>query len=100
MNIKYFKLISGEEIAAKVEGTIFTEAGMESVKLKDPVKLVLMPPMGLSFIGFCNFMKGEEAIIKKEHIMIEGELETEILNAYNEKFGSGIVISETNAIIQ
>lgn len=85
--IKYIKLISGEEVVADM-----TDNG-ETLSLKNPVKLVLMPPMGLSMIGFCNFIKPENVTIKKEHVMYIEELEDEIYNAYNQKFGSGIVLA-------
>lgn len=87
MNIKYLKLITGEEVVASV-----TDNG-DTYSLKNPVKLVLMPPMGLSMIGFCNFTKSEGVTIKKEHVMFVDELDDEIYNAYNQKFGSGIVLA-------
>ena len=88
--IKYLKLISGEEVVSDVtdNGTTYS--------LKNPVKLVLMPPHGLSMIGLCNFIKAETLTLKKEHVMYVEELEEQVYNAYNQQFGSGIVLAGTN----
>ena len=94
MNIKYLKLITGEEVVADVT------TNMDTYTLKNPIKLVLMPPMGLSMIGFCNFIKSETVKIKHEHVMFMDELDDEIYNAYNQKFGSGIVLATNSPSIK
>jgi hypothetical protein len=86
--IKYVKLISGEELAAEV-----TYLEDDKVLLKNPMKLMVAPPVGLSMLGFCNFCKSEQVTLEEKHIMFVDDLEEEIHNVYSEKFGSGILLA-------
>ena len=85
MNIKLLKLVSGEDVIAEVE-TLQTE-----YRLKNPMKIIISP-MGVGMMGFLDCVQQKSVCIKYEHVMFEAVPEQELYNAYNEKFGSGIVI--------
>jgi hypothetical protein len=93
MLIKLLKLVSGEDVITQVEN----EDGFDGYLLKSPMKIIVSP-MGVGMLGYLDCMLSDTCKIKDEHIMFEGEPETELKNAYNEKFGSGIVVPKSGGI--
>lgn len=91
MNIKFIRLLTGEDLVAQV-----TQAG-DSFKLKNPVRIVITPD-GLGMGPLCPFSKGKEIEIKTDHIVFIDDPEDEIRNAYNSQFGSGIVTATAGAL--
>ena len=89
MAVKYVKLITGEDVIADV-----TE-GIESggVSLKNPAKFFISEN-SLGMMPFAPFCKGNEIVVRADHIVCQMELEDEVYNAYNSKFGSGIILSK------
>lgn len=83
-----FKIITGEDFIA--------ESRFDSEKqkwiLKNAVRLVLHQ-QGVAMMPLSPFIKEEAIEIKKEHIIFVAEVEDEIKNGYNEKFGTGIVLA-------
>ena len=69
----------------------------DSYKLKNPTK-ILATPEGVGMGPLHPFLKGREVVIKKTHVVYEGELELEVRNAYNSQFGSGIVTAPASAL--
>jgi hypothetical protein len=97
MNIRLLRLTTGEEVVADVTEIKLDVDGVVSTvgfELKNPVRIGMAGPSGeLGMVAFSPFLKAtEKVVIKNEHIMFSGELDQEIYNIYNEKFGSGIVI--------
>lgn len=84
--VKFLKLITSEEIIADV-----SVADQKAI-IKNPVRLA-MTQEGVAMIPFIPFLKSDKVEIDLKDILFEGELEQEIKNAYNNKFGSGIVTS-------
>ena len=91
--VKILKLISGDTLI----GTI--EEGKDLVVVKNPVTLA-MSQRGIGLGPFIPFMKSDTIEIKKDHILCQGELETEVLNAYNSQFGSGIVVADAGSTLK
>ena len=94
MNVKCYKLVTGEEVIAKEE-----QSGDDFVILKDPVALVPVPGQngqyGYGMMPFMPTVDADRFNIAKRNIIISGEPVTDILNKYNSMFGSGIQIAKT-----
>ena len=86
MKVEYIKLSTGEEIISQ------TESGVENLTLKNPVMLAITRE-GVGMMPFAPFAKDSKVLLSKSHIVALGEPEDEIKNAYNSKFGSGIVVA-------
>lgn len=88
MNIRVFKISSGEELVAD-----FVETE-ETVVLKKPAHIILSPgPKGLNInmIPFMPFIKNHTIELNKADIVTIGFPADDLYNAYNELYGSGIV---------
>lgn len=83
--VHFLKLTTGEEVIAD------TEIGDGVYKLKTPIKIGIARE-GLAMMPFSPFLKDETITIRQEHVLFIGEPDDEIRNAYNSKFGSGIVL--------
>ena len=90
--VNILKLISGDILIGTIE-----EDGDRTLVVKNPVTIA-MTQKGVGLGPFIPFLKSEAIEIKKEHVLCQGELETEVLNAYNSQFGSGIVVPDSGAI--
>jgi len=85
MNIKFLKLVTGEDVLAEMS---FEN---ERYVLKHPVR-ILPTREGIGMGPLNPFSKGEKIEIPKEHVIYKDDPDDEIKNAYNAQFGSGIVI--------
>jgi hypothetical protein len=103
MQINTIKLVTGEEVVADVSAT-----GEGRLKLKNPVKLQMYPPQvagGQPTMGFGPFptfaaQKAEsEILIEPLHVVYMYVPDEEIVNQYNQIFGSGIITPPTKQII-
>jgi len=94
MNVKCYKLVTGEEVIAKEE-----QSGDDFVILKDPVALVPVPGQngqyGYGMMPFMPTVDADRFNIAKRNIILSGDPVTDILNKYNSMFGSGIQIAKT-----
>lgn len=86
MNVKYIKLVTGEDLVSglKEENDYYL--------LSNPTRLVISQE-GMGLMPFSPFTKSEEIKIKKDHVIFIDDLEEEIQNAYNARYGTGIVTS-------
>jgi hypothetical protein len=83
--VKIFKMIDGDDIIASVEKTT-----KENITLKMPVRIG-MTAQGVAMMPWCPFVENDLVTIRREHIIFEAPVDIQVANAYNEKFGSGIV---------
>ena len=90
-DIKLIKLITGDDIVAKV--TIDGDYCM----LENAAKLILAPD-GLGMMPLSPFGSENVLKIRESHVVFTTELDDEIKNAYNEKFGSGIVLTQSPSL--
>lgn len=86
MNILLVKLITGEEVISEVE------IKEDTTILTKPTRLVPTHD-GIAVVPMSPFSKSEKFTIPNEHIMYTSVPDDEILNAYNSKFGSGLVMA-------
>jgi hypothetical protein len=84
-NIKCVKLISGDEIIADVS------------EFDDGNLVVLSKPIGLA--PFCPYAKDNIVPIRGGAIVSIFDPETGMLNEYNTRYGSGLVVPESKIII-
>jgi hypothetical protein len=92
MKIEYLKISTGEDILAQTES-----AGNDSLVLKNPM-IFGISREGVGMMPFAPFAKDQKVTISKAHIIAYGEPDDEIKNAYNSKFGSGIVVASSGGI--
>ena len=90
MSVRYVKLNNGEDFVADVE-----QVTDDDLLIKVPVRFMLSPE-GVAAIPYLPFCKGKEFKIKSNLIMLMDEVDTELYNAYKEKFGTGILLSAGN----
>lgn len=93
-NIKYVRLISGEELVSEVS---FVNEEAKLI-LKNPCMIGLaMNSAGqpaLNMQPYLMFSNEKSITIKDEHVLFVTEVDIKLLNKYNEIFGSGIVIAQ------
>ena len=85
--VKVVKLTTGEELVAgyAVKG--------EKVELKNPARFIFQPPEGIAMMPWVPLSKTKTFEIDAKLVMFTSDVEEEIYNAYQERFGSGIVLS-------
>lgn len=88
MAIKFAKLLSDEDIVADVEQA----EDVSKFTFKNPARLVITH-QGVGMMPMNPFMKGKSVDIPKSYVVYTTDVDDEILNAYNAKFGSGIVFA-------
>ena len=98
-NVCFIKLVSGEELIGDIK---FHQLNEERVAtLKNPVALLSHPEKGLIMVPWIPYSDDKEFIMDAKNVMITATPAHQILNAYNEKYGSGLVIptpTETMAV--
>lgn len=97
-NIKCLKLISGDEVIADID------EGIEGlVILKKPLQIMMIPnqnnQFGIGLAPFCPYAKDDIIPLRSGAVLSIFEPETGMLNEYNSRYGSGIVVPESKIII-
>jgi hypothetical protein len=83
--VKLFKLVSGEEVVASYEVT------SEGIVMTNPV-MINLTAKGLAMMPLCPIMKGNRLVIDPSKVVYDTELDDEITNGYNSKFG-GVLLA-------
>lgn len=97
-NIKCLKLISGDEIIANID------EGIEGlVILKKPLQIMMIPnqnnQFGIGLAPFCPYAKDDVIPLRSGAILSIFDPEIGMLNEYNTRHGSGIVVPESKIIL-
>lgn len=92
MDILWLKLITGEDLVANAH----EEEGWFIID--KPVRVV-MTPDGAAMVPAPPFAKSTQLKVRSEHIVYVAEPEDELRNAYNAKFGNGIVVAKSLEIV-
>ncbi len=91
--IRIVRLITEEDVIADIS---IEESGDIVVKNAQDAAKVFLTPQGMGLMPFCPCAKENTSIkLKKEHVMFVVEADDEVYNAYNSKFGSGIVLASS-----
>lgn len=101
MNVKCFKLVTGEDIMAEFEE--FSDRFI----WKNPVQISMMPSRSSTTptFGFMPFpvYSGQNSktvlTISKDHIIFDSEADEQFLQQYDSIFGSGIITPSKNIVI-
>jgi hypothetical protein len=86
MNIKVYKLLSGEDIVGEL---IRTD---EKIFILKNVAKFVVTHQGIGMMPFFPYSKTEELTLKYEHVVCSGEVEDEVYSAYSAQYGTGIVL--------
>ena len=96
MNIKVYKLISGEEIIAEVFSVL-----AEVIDLKNPATIVIQQTqkgMGVGLAPYMPYAEDERVMLHKSAIASEATPATNMVNEYSRIFGSCIQIAPASAL--
>jgi len=100
MSVFGIKLVNGDEIIAKVDKAI--TGNVNKIKLVKPAIIgFLQNANGVPSLGLADYMiasEKKEIFIDETHIIFMYEPRIDILNSYNEMFGSGLIISKPSLI--
>ena len=94
-NIQIIKLTSGEDLIGEVGDTEVD--GKAFLTIDKPALIMMMPKpgsdteFGVGLAPYAPFAKEQKVPIFPTHIVSLYEPETDLLNAYNAKFGSGLI---------
>lgn len=98
MNVKVYRLVTGEDIISEAEMT------HEGLVLKNPAAIVVQQTqdgrVGAAFAPFAPFAKDNKILIYTSAIAGEMEVDVKMINEYNRIFGSGIVLAAANEMPQ
>lgn len=97
-SLRILKLITTEELVGEVE-----EEKESSIRIKNPCLLSIgMSSTGkasLQMTPYLLFSEQKVVEFKKEHVLCNVSVATEIQNKYNEIYGTGIVVAKNQSII-
>lgn len=90
MNIRVFKMISGEELIAEVITSLST-----TKTLKEPAVIVMQKTeqgIGVGMMPYMPYVSGH-VTLNTHAIAAEGDPDVKLVNEYSRLFGSGIQIA-------
>lgn len=100
MNILVVRLITSEEIIAQVD-TENNPMNFGKLKLINPAAIInRQTPTGQPTMGLADYIpmaEKKEALLNESVILFTYKPVIELINAYNQAFGSGLVMSSTLA---
>ena len=92
MSIQILKLITGEELIGKI--VVQDDAG---IVIDNPANIHMAPTqdsrMQLYLIPYAPYAEKDQFTLKQQHVIMQYEPNTDLLNKYNSMFGSGIQIA-------
>lgn len=92
--VRIIKLITGEELVSEIESR-----NGSTLTLKNPMRIIATRD-GLGMAPYSVLSKDTSFNINGDHVTCISNPEEEVLNGYNSKFGSGIVIPTGNSGLQ
>ena len=98
-DIKCVKFTSGEEIITQIENKLTTE-NVKCFTLTKPVRIGVTQDGQMVMSPWLMFSNQDEVVIEGKNVLYITDIHDEIKNAYNEKFGSGIVTAPASVILQ
>lgn len=86
MNIKFVKLITGEDLVGDIE------EGDVGITIKNPLMLIPTPKNGVAMVSYPIVKIEDKISIYREHVLFVATPGIDLVNFYNQKFGSGLVV--------
>jgi len=95
MDIKLFELSTGEIILTQIKNE-----DDNYITWTKPIMIVAAPEGKIMLVpwGLAMLSKDNTISVNKKHIIGHTEASQDLYNAYNEKFGSGLTLPNTNLI--
>ncbi len=98
MEVKILKLITGEELIGKIVND--DENGIE---IDNPANIHMAPTqdsrMQLYLIPYAPYAEKDRFTLSKQHVIMQYEPNTDLLNKYNHMFGSGIQVAGAGQLV-
>ena len=91
MNIKIIRLVSSEELIG--------DWNEETKTIINPVVMVPIAKAQLAFQPWIPYSEEEEMTFKEQHIVVVLTPDNKLQNEYNRVFGSGLIVPETENIV-
>ena len=91
MNIKVIRLVTAEELIG--------EWNEEKSSIMNPVVMVPVSKDKIGFQPWITLSDEEEISLKDQHIMAVVTPDIKLQNEYNRVFGSGLIVPETENIV-
>ena len=95
MNLKLLRLRSGEDVICEV-----TKESAEYIFIKNPAMLMPMQGQGqhmqMGMAPWMPFSEAKDFEVPRDWVLITTEPAQEIVNNYNQVFGSGIVVPKVS----
>lgn len=92
--VRIIKLLNGEELVGEIESR-----SEGTLRVKNPMRIIATRE-GLGMAPYSVLSEDVLFNINGDHVTCISSPEKEILNSYNSKFGSGIVIPTNNSGLQ
>lgn len=96
MNIKLLKLVSGEEIIAELDTQ---NSNAESIHIKNPVIMAVVGDRAMASRWLFPLCTTTDFYLRYEHIITTVSPQEEIINMYNQQFGSGLQIAKKPGLV-
>jgi len=97
MTVQILKLITGEELIGKIVANDFA-----GIIIDNPANIHMAPTqdskMQLYLIPYAPYAEKDQFTLKQEHVIMQYEPNTDLLNKYNHMFGSGIQIAGAGSL--
>ena len=82
-------LSTGAEIVSEMD---------ENYNLTNPARIIISQ-QGVAMMPLCPFANSDKIKVNPNHVIFEANIEDEIKNAYNSKFGSGLVLPQSGIVM-
>lgn len=89
--IRFVKLLTGEDLVADITVTD------DKYELKHPMRYIPTRE-GIAMGPLVPFMKSEKVEVLASHVVFTAVPDDDVVNAYNEKFGTGIVLPPSGLV--
>lgn len=96
MTVKVFRMLTGEDIISTVKESLSPEVS-DKVILQDPAQIILQKngdQVGVAIAPYLPLIDSDVSVYKTS-IVAEGIPDQALINEYNVKFGSGLVVANT-----
>jgi len=91
MNIKVLRLVTAEELIG--------DWNQEKSSITNPVVMVPVSKDKIGFQPWITLSDDDEIVLKDQHIMAVVTPDIKLQNEYNRVFGSGLIVPETENIV-
>ena len=96
MNIRLLKLVSGEEIVTEIDSE---QSNAEVCLVKNPVMMAVVGDRAVASRWLFPLCTTTEFFIRYEHIIANVAPQEQIVDMYNQQFGSGLQVVKKPGLV-